>query len=142
MYEAELNAGILLLRQKNPADALPLLAHAAEQKPDEFRPRFYLAEAQLQSGAPDAAEASYRRALELDPKSAACELGLGRALARQEKLAEAAPHYRRAAELDPKYANLCWNSPRFTRRTGNPKRRSRSTGSSRTTPRRSGRWRS
>src|SRR4051812_12154755 len=25
LYEAELNAGILLLRQKNPADALPLL---------------------------------------------------------------------------------------------------------------------
>src|SRR3954462_13599892 len=39
LYEAELNAGILLMRQKNPADALPLLAQAAEQKPDEFRPR-------------------------------------------------------------------------------------------------------
>ncbi len=101
LYEAELNAGILLLRQKNAADALPLLAHAVEQKPDEFRPRSYLAEAQLESGSPEAAEASYRRALELDSKSAACELGLGRALARQEKLAEAAPHYRRAAELDP-----------------------------------------
>src|SRR6476646_2140952 len=53
LYEAELNAGILLLRQKNPADALPLLTHAVEQKPDEFRPRFYLAEAQLQSAAFD-----------------------------------------------------------------------------------------
>ena len=103
LYEAELNAGILLLRQKNAADALPLLADAAEQKPEEFRPRSYLAEAQLESGSPEAAEASYRQALELDAKSAACELGLGRALARQEKLAEAAPHYRRAAELDPQY---------------------------------------
>src|SRR3954468_1077855 len=64
LYEAELNGGILLLRQKNPADALPLLTHASEQKPDEFRPRFYLAETQLQSGAFEAAEASYRRALE------------------------------------------------------------------------------
>ena len=54
LYEAELNAGILLLRQKNPADALPLLTQAVEQKPDEFRPRFYLAEAQLQSAAFDA----------------------------------------------------------------------------------------
>lgn len=103
LYEAELNAGILLLRQKNAADALPLLAHAAEQKPDEFRPRSYLAEAQLESGSPESAEASYRRALDLDGKSAACELGLGRSLARQEKLAEAAPHYRRAAELDAQY---------------------------------------
>jgi Tfp pilus assembly protein PilF len=103
LYEAELNAGILLLRQKNPADALPLLAHAAEQKPDEFRPRAHLADAQLDTGAWEAAEASYRRALELDPKSAASELGLARALARQDKLADAAPRYRRAMELDPQY---------------------------------------
>src|SRR3954454_4877052 len=59
LYEAELNAGILLLRQKNPADALPLLADAVDQKPDEFRPRFYLAEAQLGSGSAEAAEGSY-----------------------------------------------------------------------------------
>jgi Tfp pilus assembly protein PilF len=103
LYEAELNAGILLLRQKNPADALPLLTQAAEQKPEEFRPRFYLAEAQLQTAALDAAEASYRRALELDAKSAASELGLAHALAGQGKLADAAPHFRKAGELDPKY---------------------------------------
>lgn len=103
LYEAELNAGILLLRQKNPADALPLLAHAAEQKPDEFRPRAHLAQAQLDAGLFDAAEASFRRALELDPKSAASELGLAQALVRQEKLPDAAPHYRKAAELDPQY---------------------------------------
>ena len=42
-------------------------------------------------------------ALELDPKSAAAELGLAHALARQEKLADAAPHFRQAAALDPKY---------------------------------------
>jgi Flp pilus assembly protein TadD len=103
LYEAELNAGTLLLRQKNPADALPLLAHAAEQKPDEFRPRALLARAQLETGSLEAAEASFRRALELDAKSAESELGLAQALARQEKLADAAPHYRRAAELDPQY---------------------------------------
>jgi tetratricopeptide (TPR) repeat protein len=103
LYEAELNAGILLLRQKNPADALPLLADAAEQKPGAFQPVSHLAEAQLATGSFDAAEASFRRAIELDPKSASSELGLGRALARQEKPAEAEPHYRRAAELDPSY---------------------------------------
>jgi Tfp pilus assembly protein PilF len=101
LYEAELNAGMLLLRQKNPADALPLLADAVEQKPAEFQPRSYLAQAQLETGSLDAAEASYRRALELNPKSGASELGLARALARQEKLADAAPHFRSAAELDP-----------------------------------------
>jgi Tfp pilus assembly protein PilF len=103
LYEAELNAGILLMRQKQPADALPLLAHAAEQKPAEFRPHYYLAEAQYQTGAFDQAEGNYRMALELDAKSAASELGLAHALARQQKLDDAAPHYRQAAQLDPRY---------------------------------------
>jgi Tfp pilus assembly protein PilF len=103
LYEAELNAGILLMRQKNPAEALPLFQAAAEQKPREFRPRYYLAEAQLQTGAPANAEENYRVALDLDSKSAGAHLGVAHALARQGKLAEAAPHFRQAAELDPNY---------------------------------------
>src|ERR1017187_8380358 len=55
LYEAELNGGILLMRQKSPADALPLFEDAAAQKTGEFRPRFYLAEAQLQTGLADKA---------------------------------------------------------------------------------------
>src|SRR5260370_22154984 len=49
LYEAELNGGIVLMRQKNPAEALPLLEDAARQKPQELRPRYYLAESQLQT---------------------------------------------------------------------------------------------
>src|SRR5579872_6571306 len=37
LYEAQLNGGILLMRQKDPAGALPLLEGAAEQKPKEYR---------------------------------------------------------------------------------------------------------
>src|ERR1035438_10127889 len=103
LYEAQLNAGILLMRQKNPAEALPLFEGAAGQKPKEFRPRYYLAEAQLQTGALAKAEENYRLALELDPKSAGAQLGMAHALARQEKLAEAVPYFRQAAELDPNY---------------------------------------
>jgi tetratricopeptide (TPR) repeat protein len=106
LYEAELNCGILLLRRKDAASAAAMIEAAAAQKPGEFRPRFYLAEAEAQSGTLDRAQADYRRALELDPKSAAAESGLGRALARDGKPAEAAPHYRQAATLDPKYRNL------------------------------------
>ena len=102
LYEAELNCGMLMLRRKD-AGAQALLEAAAAQKPNEFRPRYYLAEAEAQAGALDRAEASYRRAIELDAKSAAAECGLGRVLAREGKLAEAAPHYRQAAALDPKY---------------------------------------
>src|SRR5664279_4978379 len=50
LYEAELNGGIVLLRQKNPVEALPLLEAAAGHKPQEFRPRYYLARALLQTG--------------------------------------------------------------------------------------------
>src|ERR1017187_2944397 len=38
LFEAELNAGMLLLRDKEPAEALPLLEAAVEQKPAEFQP--------------------------------------------------------------------------------------------------------
>jgi Flp pilus assembly protein TadD len=100
LYEAELNAGILLLRRKDAAAAEPLEADAAGQKPKEFRPRYYLAEAQFALGKWGEAEANYALALETDPKSAAAELGLGRALARQRKLDEGASHYRKAAALD------------------------------------------
>jgi len=103
LYEAELNGGILYLRQKNPADAIPLLEDAARQKPEVFAPRFYLAEAQLQSGLSDEAADNYRQAVQLDPKSATAELGWGRALALGGKLDEAAPHFRNAVERDPRY---------------------------------------
>ena len=103
LYEAQLNAGILLMRRKDPAAALPLFEGAAQQKPQEYRPRYYLAEAQFQTGALDQAEASYHLALELDPKSANSELGMAHVLAQQGKLPDADPHFRRAAELEPKY---------------------------------------
>lgn len=103
LYQAQLNAGILMLRQKNPADALPLLDAAAAQKPTEFRPRFYLAQAQLATGDIAKAEQSYRAALALDGKSAGARLGLARALAQQGKLADAAPEFRQAAAADPEY---------------------------------------
>jgi tetratricopeptide (TPR) repeat protein len=103
LYEAELNASILLMRQKNPADALPLLEDAATQKPREFRPRYYLAEAQSQTGSLDKAEESYRLAAGIDPKSALAEVGWARVLARQGKLTDSAPHFRQAAQVDTRY---------------------------------------
>jgi tetratricopeptide (TPR) repeat protein len=103
LFEAELNGGILMLREKHPAEALPLLEDAVRQKPGEFRPRYYLAEAQLGTGDAAKAEAGYRGALEVNPKSAAAELGLARALARLDRLADAVPHFRQAATLDAGY---------------------------------------
>ncbi len=75
LYEAELNLGMLYLRDSQPAEAIPFLEAASKQKPDQPRPKHYLAEAQL---------------------------GLGQSLQHDGKLDDALPHYRQAATLDPK----------------------------------------
>src|SRR5450631_1875858 len=103
LYEAELNGGIVLLRQKNPADALPLFEDAAGKKPQEFRPRYYLAESQLQTGDYAKAEESYKLAIALDAKSAGAQLGMAQVLVQQGRIADADPYFRQAAQLDPKY---------------------------------------
>jgi tetratricopeptide (TPR) repeat protein len=103
LYEAELNLGVLLLRDKLMPEALGYLDSAATKKPKEFRPNFYLAEALAALGRFADAESHYVTALAVDPQSAAAESGLGRALAKQNRLPEAEPHYRRAAQLDAAY---------------------------------------
>ncbi len=103
LFEAELNAGIVLLRQKNPAEALPLFEDAARQKPQEFRPRYYLAESQLQTGDYTQAEESYKLAIGLDGKSSGAQLGMAQALVQQGKVIDSEPYFRKAAELEPKY---------------------------------------
>src|SRR5579864_8107603 len=40
LYQAELNLGILLLREKRAKDAVPHLDAAAQAKPKEFRPQW------------------------------------------------------------------------------------------------------
>src|SRR5215471_13592651 len=103
LYEAELNGGIVLMRQKNPAEALPLLEDAVQQRPAEFRPRYYLAESLLETGDYSKAEEHYRRALELDAKSAEANLGGAQSLVQQGKLADSTPYFRQAAQLQPRF---------------------------------------
>jgi Tfp pilus assembly protein PilF len=103
LFEAELNGGIVLLRQRNPAEALPMFEDAARQKPQEFRPRYYLAESQLQTGDYTQAEESYKLAITLDAKSAGAQLGMAQALVQEGKVLDSEPYFRKAAELEPKY---------------------------------------
>ena len=103
LYEAQVNLGALLIGRKQAGEAVPLLEAAVAQKPQEFRPNFYLAEALLTSGESARAEQYFLAAGKLDPKSAAVEAGLGRARARQKRLEEASLDFRKAAELDPAY---------------------------------------
>jgi tetratricopeptide (TPR) repeat protein len=97
---AEINEGMLLFRQKRPAEALPLLDDAVQQKPKDFQARYYLAQCELETGALPNAEENFRAAIEINAASAAAELGLAHALADQKQLAAAAPHFRQAAQLD------------------------------------------
>jgi len=100
LFEAELNLGILYLRSRQSADAVPLLEDAVKQKPDQSRPKRYLADAFLASGKSAEARDLYKQALQSDPKLAGAELGLGQSLVALGALDEAAPHYRQAAALD------------------------------------------
>jgi Tfp pilus assembly protein PilF len=97
---AEVNEGMLLFRQNRPADALPLLEDAITQKPKDYQTLYYLAQCQLETGALAKAEGNFRTAIEVNSKSAAAELGLAHALAHQQQLTAAAPHFRQAAQLD------------------------------------------
>src|SRR5580704_17169592 len=103
LFEAELNIGISLLREKQPAEAVPYLTDAAAQNPKQYRPSFYLAEALFGAGDAAKAEQAYTAALAIDPKAPAAELGLAHTLAKQERLDDAAAHFKKAAELNASY---------------------------------------
>lgn len=103
LYEAQLNLGILLLRSKDAAGAVVQLKAAAEQKPAEFRPVFYLGDALRETGAMGEAEVAYSTAIKLKPDSAEAEWGLAQTLLGEKKLADSEPHFRKAGALNPKY---------------------------------------
>jgi len=102
LYQAELNLGILLLKQKS-SDALPLLEAAAAKEPKKYPPVFYWAEALSMAGDVAKAEAAYKSALEIQPNSAEAAVGLGRLYAKQGNLEQADPLYRKAAQTDPEF---------------------------------------
>jgi len=103
LYQAELNLGISLLREKQPAEAVRYLTPAAAQNGNQYRANYYLAAALLGAGDFAKAEQSYMAALAIDPKSPDAELGLAHAVAAENKLEDAAVHFKKAAELNPNY---------------------------------------
>jgi tetratricopeptide (TPR) repeat protein len=102
LYEAQLNLGTVLLRDKLASDAAPYLLAASKQKPKEIKPQLLLAQALFDSGSFAEAAQAYEGIVAADPKSAGAELGLARALLREKRLKDSEAHFLRAAELDPK----------------------------------------
>ena len=129
LYEAELNAAILLMRQKEPAEALPLLEDAVSQKPNELRPLAFLAEAQLQTGAADKAGETYRAAFSLTP-SRPIPSSDSPMLSRVKATS---PMLRRTSSgppsSNPSIATACSSSPACTNRIARPLRLPPSTAS-------------
>ncbi len=96
---ALLDRGRLFRASGDPSTAARYLAEAAEAAPDDRAVLTELALAHSQSAALGPAEAAARRLVELDPSDAFARTLLGRALARQSRHAEAAPHLRLAAAM-------------------------------------------
>jgi tetratricopeptide (TPR) repeat protein len=105
LYEAQLNLGVLLLRQKQPAEAVVQLEAARKQKPAEFRPNYYMGEAYIELQQYENAEAPLRAAVAADAKQPAALLALGRSLALQGRVKESAPWYESAAKEDASFSD-------------------------------------
>jgi len=103
LYEAQLNLGVLHLRQKQYGEAAAILEEARKQKPAEYRPNYYMGEALLNLEKFEGAETALRTALAADAKRPEAMLGLGRALARQGRVKESAAWFNSAAEADGGY---------------------------------------
>ncbi len=104
IYEAQLNLGILLLRQKQYAEAAPMLSDATATMPIEYRPIYYLCDALLNLNRCVDSEKAFRKALELNPKSAEAAQGVGMALLNPGKTADGAPFIEPAVQLAPSFA--------------------------------------
>ena len=112
LFQADLNLGMLLLRNKRPAEAAPVLKDALDDLTKDApsnsaqqaaRANLYYAQALFDAGDLAQAEPRYRAAIEADSASAAAQSGLAHLLLKESKLAEAAEHFRSAAALDPRY---------------------------------------
>jgi len=120
LYEAELNLGILLLRQKRAQDAIPHLEAAAQQKPELARPRVHWGLALLEAARYEQALQVLGEALRLDANSALAHLGMARALAKLNRLEDAAIHFRMAAGLDPDFKDALWELAALYEAAGRP----------------------
>lgn len=90
-----------LLRDDLYEDALAAAAAAALAHPDDSRVLVVMGDAFYRRGDFDEAERKYRRAVALDPDSAAAHFGVGRILRTLGRYGEAAGSFSRAAGLAP-----------------------------------------
>jgi len=122
-----------------PCGRHPAFESRGREKPQQFRPVFYLGEALLETGAMADAEAAYRTAVALQADSVPAQVGLARAIARQGRLNDAEPCCSKPSRWILPEKTCCWSSPR-SMKPFNPKKPSPSIAISRRIPARRNTW--
>ena len=74
--EAFRGAGVVMLLQKNWADAIPYLQRAVQAEPDNLQGHVWLAQAYSNSGQVNDAKAEFNRAIDIDPNNPDAARGL------------------------------------------------------------------
>lgn len=100
MGAAYLNLGLLLL-EKDPAGAAPLLSKAIELLPAKADPFYFSGVALERSGNLAAAAERYRQAAKLDPSKWEYKIALARSLLADKHAVEAEPEFRQALAIRP-----------------------------------------
>ncbi len=100
----------------------PALRNATLLAPEDPRWHYYLAVLQAFEGAPEEAEAEFRRALELNSDDTASHVRLGDLLRDRGELDEAEAHYDRVLELRPESAAATAGLGQIAAARGNPER--------------------
>lgn len=88
---------------KDPAGALAEIEEALKVKPDESRTFVNLGAIRMQTGEAKEAEAAFRRAVDLDPKSVDAQLALANYLWAAERADEAEAAIKQALTIDPQH---------------------------------------
>jgi len=93
--------GAVLLAAERPAEAVPHLKVALQNRPDYFDAHYNLGNALAAQGDFAGALGEFRAAVKLNPEDANAEANLGSALAETGNRQEAKAHYLRALRLNP-----------------------------------------
>jgi tetratricopeptide (TPR) repeat protein len=101
LFEAFRRAEMLIARSR-PLDALQALGPVLESQPDDASVQLLAGRAYLNSAQLKRAETAFTRVLELDPADHYARFALGKALQRQNRLAEALAQLRMAVAMDPR----------------------------------------
>src|SRR6185437_2238527 len=120
--------GVLYLESGRGAEAVATLKQRLKTKPDDPDLLYLLGEALLRSGglAGDAqhreAQASFEKAVQLNPQLCLAHVSLGRMYLEQGRLADAVSQLEKARASDPKEQSTYWQLAMAYRRLGEPEK--------------------